>query len=169
MHMINVFTRHWILVIQNICKLILIYAVMNLSLVLQDLVGKLKDASKCLEKTSQFWYGRDFQLDCDRHFFVGPDRIYMQDIYGACCWSSKWACVWRNQQNDLCAEWRLRSVWASTQSDQSKRPCVLRYLISTQRRLWSAWAHVILLVLLCSGSNGWEWYKFQNVCLINTQ
>ena len=30
-----------------------------------------------------------------------------------------WACAWQNQQNDLCDQPRLRSAWASTQSDQS--------------------------------------------------
>ena len=32
--------------------------------------------------------------------------------------------AWQNQQNDLCARQRLRSAWASTQSDQSRR-CAL--------------------------------------------
>ena len=31
----------------------------------------------------------------------------------------KWAASWQNQQNDMCAQRRLRSAWASTQSDQS--------------------------------------------------
>ena len=31
----------------------------------------------------------------------------------------KWATEIQNQQNDLCAQRRLRSAWASTQSDQS--------------------------------------------------
>ena len=30
-----------------------------------------------------------------------------------------WAAGWQNQQNDLCAHRRLRSAWASAQSDQS--------------------------------------------------
>ena len=29
-----------------------------------------------------------------------------------------WACTWQNQQNDLCTQRRLRSAWASAQSDQ---------------------------------------------------
>ena len=32
---------------------------------------------------------------------------------------SKLATSWQNQQNDLCAQQRLRSAWASAQSDQS--------------------------------------------------
>ena len=31
----------------------------------------------------------------------------------------QWACAWQNQQTDLCAQQRLGSAWASTQSDQS--------------------------------------------------
>ena len=30
-----------------------------------------------------------------------------------------WAVSWQNQQNDKCAQQRLRSAWASAQSDQS--------------------------------------------------
>ena len=29
-----------------------------------------------------------------------------------------WTAAWQNQQNDLCAQRRLRSAWASAQSDQ---------------------------------------------------
>ena len=32
-----------------------------------------------------------------------------------------WAAAWQNQQNDLCAQLRLRSAWASAQFDQSLR------------------------------------------------
>ena len=32
-----------------------------------------------------------------------------------------WAMAWQNHQNDLCAQRRLRSAWASTQSHQSQR------------------------------------------------
>ena len=36
-----------------------------------------------------------------------------------------WTTSWQNQQNDMCAQRRLRSAWASSQSDQS-----LRYALS---------------------------------------
>ena len=32
-----------------------------------------------------------------------------------------WATSWQNQQTDLCTQRRLRSAWASAQSDQSLR------------------------------------------------
>ena len=63
---------------------------------------------------------------------------------------------WQNQQNCMCAHRRLRSAWASAQSDQSlrcpqrliwvfavrlKKPWVLSYPLSAQRRLWSDWAY----------------------------
>ena len=35
--------------------------------------------------------------------------------------SNIWAAAWQNQQNGLCAQRRLRSAWASAQSDQSLR------------------------------------------------
>ena len=69
----------------------------------------------------------------------------------------------------MCAQQRLRSACAFTQSDQNlavrlKKPRVLNYLLSAQRRLirlggcpgWSEsslGAHVILFVLSCCGSN----------------
>ena len=34
-------------------------------------------------------------------------------------WSTIWAASWQNQQNGMCAQRRLRSVWASAQSHQS--------------------------------------------------
>ena len=33
----------------------------------------------------------------------------------------KWAAAWQNQQSGMCAQPRLRSAWASAQSDQSLR------------------------------------------------
>ena len=39
-------------------------------------------------------------------------------------WLQKLAASRQNQQNDLCAQRRLRSAWASAQSDQSPR-CAL--------------------------------------------
>ena len=32
---------------------------------------------------------------------------------------NNWATAWQNQLNDLCPQQRLRSAWASTQSDES--------------------------------------------------
>ena len=46
------------------------------------------------------------------------------------------AASWQNQQKWLCAQWRLRSAWASAQSDQSS--------LSARRKLGSLatfWAH----------------------------
>ena len=37
-------------------------------------------------------------------------------------WNTKWAVSWQNQQSGMCAQRRLRSAWASAQSDQSL-PC----------------------------------------------
>ena len=60
----------------------------------------------------------------------------------------------------MCAQRRLRSAWASTQSDQSfrcshpvhmKKALVLSYPWSAQQRLFTG-CTVILLVLSCGGS-----------------
>ena len=60
-------------------------------------------------------------------------------------YNDKWAASWQNQQNGMCAQRRLRSAWASAQSDQSLTVCmkkawILSYPMSAQRRLWSDWA-----------------------------
>ena len=50
--------------------------------------------------------------------------------------SDIWAAAQQNQQNDMCAQRRLRSAWASAQSDQSS--------LSTWRKLGSLatyWVH----------------------------
>ena len=58
-----------------------------------------------------------------------------------------WAASWQNQQSGMCAQRRLRSAWASAQSDQSLRcpheeSWVLSYPLSAQQRLWSDWVDV---------------------------
>ena len=82
--------------------------------------------------------------------------------------TQKWARACQNKQNDLCAHQRLRSIWASVQSDQSLLheedldPWLsLEHTAKTLIRLggcpgWSEsllGAQLILLVLSCSGSN----------------
>ena len=57
------------------------------------------------------------------HFFdflflkTGPGNRIAFDFRFWCCLYR--AASWQNQQNDLCAQWRLWSAWASAQSDQS--------------------------------------------------
>ena len=56
----------------------------------------------------------------------------------------QWATSWQNQQNGMCAQQRLRSAWASAQSDQSSLSAWISYPLSTQRRLirlgrWPGW------------------------------
>ena len=78
----------------------------------------------------------------------------------------KCAASWQNQQNGMCAQWRLRSAWASAQSNQSLR-CALNgrtqaFFMRTAKtliRLGGCWsesslgAHAILFVLSWGGSN----------------
>ena len=77
----------------------------------------------------------------------------------------KWATSWQNQQNGMCAQQRLRSAWASAQSDQSlhcpheERSHWAHSKDSDQtgqmpRLIWVFAGHtVILLVLSWGGSN----------------
>ena len=76
-------------------------------------------------------------------------------------WSvfAQWAASWQNQQNDMCAQRRLRSAWASAQSDQSslcaqwvaKDPSFLH--ADSEDSESSLGAHATLLVLSCCSSN----------------
>ena len=77
-----------------------------------------------------------------------------------------WAVVWQNQQNDLCAQWILRSAWASTQSDkdlcclheEAFDPwlliiCTVKILIRLGICLdWSEFSLGAQVILLCGGS-----------------
>ena len=53
-----------------------------------------------------------------------------------------WTAARQNQQNDTCAQRRLRSAWASTQSDHCALIGSYGPNVSScgQRRLWSDWA-----------------------------
>ena len=58
--------------------------------------------------------------------------------------SYNWAAAWQNKPNDLCAQPRLRSAWASAQSDQSLRCLHIEALgpwlpIGHKQRRWSDW------------------------------
>ena len=56
-------------------------------------------------------------------------QVNLHDVYIQTHWyvtwtigdKMKWAATWRYQQNDLCAQRRPRSVYASTQTDQSRK------------------------------------------------
>ena len=93
--------------------------------------------------------------------------------------TSNWATAWQNQQNNLCAQQRLKSAWASAQSDQSLLSAWrnLGFLVTqwahsedsdqTGRRLiWSESSlgvHVILLVLSWCGSIYFDWISYKRI------
>ena len=52
---------------------------------------------------------------------VGKLVLSLEDLNLADFSNLTWAASWQNQQYGLCAQWRLRSAWASAQSDQSLR------------------------------------------------
>ena len=79
-----------------------------------------------------------------------------------------WACAWQNQQNDLCAQRRLRSAWASSLGIcpvwsvfvvRLKKPWVLSYTLSAHQRLWSDWvdAQADLSIRWAHRSFCWFW------------
>ena len=61
----------------------------------------------------------------------------------------KWAASWKNQENGMCAQRRLRSAWAPPSlirvfTVRMKKAWVLIYPLSAHQRLWSDWAHLLL-------------------------
>ena len=130
---------------------------------------------------------KNFFFTCKFNFGIielnsGFDKLKM---FGISPFKKKWAASWQNQQNDLCAQQRLRSAWTSAQSDQSLccpheealgPQLPIERTAKTLIRLdgcpgWSQsslGAKVILLVLSWGGSNkdllDLSWY-FESLCL----
>ena len=71
---------------------------------------------------------------------------------------------WQNQQNDLCAQQRLRSAWASTQSDQSSL-CTLwvakdPVLLHADCKDWSDWSSAQADLNLCWAHRSFCWFCY---------
>ena len=77
------------------------------------------------------------------HMFL--DTVLRQKMH------NRWAAAGQKHQNDLCAKKRLRSAWASAQSDRSLRCSHGETLdpLSTQRRSWSDWVDAQADLSLC--------------------
>ena len=70
---------------------------------------------------------------------------------------------WQNQQNDICAQGRLRSAWASAQSDRVfavpiKKHWIFSYPSSALRSLWSDWADDQADQSLCRVHRSFSWF-----------
>ena len=73
---------------------------------------------------------------------------------------NRWAAARQKHQNDLCAKRRLRSAWASTQSDHSLR-CSHGETsdpLSAQRRSWSDWVDAQADLSLCKAQMSFCWF-----------
>ena len=64
---------------------------------------------------------------------------------------SIWAASWQNQENGMCTQWRLRSAWASAQSDQSLR-CPHKETLG----LWLFLERTAKTLIRLGGSPGWS-------------
>ena len=62
----------------------------------------------------QRWLVRTFAFAICKHCII-------MDLEEVSEWLYNWAASWQNRHNDLCAQQRLRSAWASAHSDQSLR------------------------------------------------
>ena len=62
-----------------------------------------------------------------------------------------WATAWQNQQNHLCAHRRLRSTWASAQSDQSHR-----WALSGQRKTQCIFMQTAKTLIRLDRCPGWS-------------
>ena len=120
------------------------------------------------------WHFSDIQIVSFPHFQVLANQGLFRSFskIAGLNVSCIWAASWQNQQNGMCAQRRLRSAWASAQSDQSLHCPHEESLgpLNAQRRLWSDWANaqaylslrwctVILLVLSWGGSFSFDLRK----------
>ena len=98
----------------------------------------------------------------------------------ALCTYAIWATAWQNQQNE-CTQQRLRSAWAWPSLIRVfvvhvKKPWVLSYPLSAQRRLWSdwadaqadlnlRWAHTHFVGFVISQLNSLHWTRFKRLLI----
>ena len=81
-----------------------------------------------------------------------------------------WPSAWKNLQNGMCALRRLRSAWASAQSDQSilctHEISLGPYPLSALRRLWSYWAAAqAVLNLRWAHIPVWFWHVLAHITI----
>ena len=75
---------------------------------------------------------------CNIMCYPAKCSIIKSATFVNCFEGIKRATTWQNQQNDLCAQWRLRSAWASAQSDQSLRWVLNGWLRTQAFFMWTA-------------------------------
>ena len=92
-------------------------------------------------------YSINFLYTCFYTYtYVKPKTNKISELLVFSCYLIiKWVASWQNQQNGMCAKRRLRSAWASAQSDQSlhcphEKSLSPQLPLGAQRRLWSDWA-----------------------------
>ena len=141
----------------------------------QTLPGDIERREADVEKQEISPVKYDYQLLPDRDEEEtddkGDNQVIMSQLMRkgtfvlSCEWSFKWAASWQNQQNGMCAQQRLRSAWASTQSDQSlhcphEAKLPIECTVKTDQTVWMprliwvlAGGTVMLLVLSWGGSD----------------
>ena len=92
-------------------------------------------------KVVRFWTGRSGQNSDQTDLYCLPFRHI-----------AVWATIRQNQGNDLCAQRRLGSTWASTQSDQG-----LRYVLSGQVRTQGFLMRTAKALIRLGGCPVWSW------------
>ena len=77
----------------------------------------------------------------------------------------QWAALWQNQQNDCVSQLRLRSAWASTQSDQC-----LRYVLSGLLRTQAFFMWTAKTLIRLDGYSKWIEAEIDNatICITAT-
>ena len=81
------------------------------TLTLLKIIGLIMPSTGCVweQRLHQVNYAYANSLQCHTQWFM---KWFQYE---------NWSTAWQNQQNHLCAQRRLRSAWASAQSDQSQR------------------------------------------------
>ena len=79
--------------------------------------GGFKHDLLCINRHSEFWY-------CFKHYIIvrlsQRFSVSTQQTHKS-SYNNIWVSTWQNKQSELCAQRRLKSAWASAQSDQSLR------------------------------------------------
>ena len=113
--------------------------------------GLFSEAMETNASDSEMW---NFSFRWKHNTYLAMNNIFETEFHSK---HESYFKAQQNQQNDICALRRLRSVWAPTQFDQSlhcppekmKMPRVLGYPLSAQWRIWSDWVDAQIVLSLC--------------------
>ena len=94
------------------------------------------DQPACLRSLIRVFAGHSIGRQIPNITLCGQRRLWLRWSESSLGVKLIWTTTWQNKDNDMCAQRRLRSAWATAQSDHNLR-CAWRNLVS----LATHWAH----------------------------